>query len=316
VQSELDGLETKNIYSPVKINSMFYLFFYYLTKFVTIFNKEGTFYHFHNAQMSSAFLSKRNKKNTILTVHGFPAFDIFNNNPKGIVRNIHLKFVKRIVNGDFLVTSVDELGISRLEKCFGVNIKNKFIIPNCTQSNNLLSEGVQSRCRKFVFVGALDENKGIELLAKAFSDIGSDIELHIFGTGDLYSALLRIYRSHQRIFFYGSVQRSEIIKLLPRFDVYVSLSRHEGFSMSFIEALASGLAVLTTDWGDVVRYINGNGFVIKRELTDIKKSLIQFSRMDDIDLELMKGVSKEIYQSTLSPEIITERYQKLYHDNA
>ena len=28
VQSELDGLETKNIYSPVKINSMFYLFFY------------------------------------------------------------------------------------------------------------------------------------------------------------------------------------------------------------------------------------------------------------------------------------------------
>uniref|UniRef100_A0AAU6WV05 Glycosyltransferase n=1 Tax=Chryseobacterium endophyticum TaxID=1854762 RepID=A0AAU6WV05_9FLAO len=112
--------------------------------------------------------------------------------------------------------------------------------------------------------------------------------------------------------FFGNVQRSEVLKLLPLFDVYISFSHTEGFSMSFIEALASGLSVITTDWGDVRNYIDNNGYVINRNEEDLKRHILKFFENDRDILNEMKGESIKIFQQNLSPLIVSEQYQVIY----
>ncbi|PSD43910.1 hypothetical protein C7E23_09890 [Elizabethkingia anophelis] len=116
----------------------------------------------------------------------------------------------------------------------------------------------------------------------------------------------------KRYFFYGNVQRSEVLKLLPLFDVYISFSHTEGFSMSFIEALASGLSVITTNWGDVRRYINNNGYVINRNEEDLEQHILRFFENDRTILNEMKDESIKIFQQNLSPLIVSDRYQIIY----
>ncbi len=82
--------------------------------------------------------------------------------------------------------------------------------------------------------------------------------------------------------------------------------------MSFIEALASGLSVITTNWGDVRRYINNNGYVINRNEEDLEQHILRFFENDRTILNEMKDESIKIFQQNLSPLIVSDRYQIIY----
>ncbi|AQW97068.1 glycosyltransferase family 4 protein [Elizabethkingia anophelis] len=313
VDSSFVNFDVEKIYSPIKINTIFYFLFFILSKFFTFFNQKDTFYHFHNAQMSAAFLNKKNKNNSLITIHGFPAYDSFMANKKSIVRRLHFLFFKRIVLKKLIVSSVDYVSLEKIKKCFGTDLTNSFVIPNCCNLNlPTVSSEEKRNTIKFVFIGAIDENKGISKIVDVFNKLIENYELHVFGSGEQLYSLIDNNVNNKKIFFYGNVQRSEVLKLLPLFDVYISFSHTEGFSMSFIEALASGLSVITTNWGDVRRYINNNGYVINRNEEDLEQHILRFFENDRTILNEMKDESIKIFQQNLSPLIVSDRYQIIY----
>jgi glycosyltransferase involved in cell wall biosynthesis len=314
VKLAFDGFEINTYYSPIKINTIFYFFFYLITTAVPIFNGKNNFYHFHNAQMSAAFLHHKNSRNSLITIHGFLAVDRFKSNSKGLIKWLHTLFFKRIVKHGFTTSSVDMDGLNKIENCFNIKLNQKLVIPNCASKNQFLGNSKQ-QARKFVFLGAIDENKGIEYVVEAFDKSLLNYELHVFGIGEKLNDLTRKYRHNACIYFYGGLENSEIQKLLVNFDVYISFSRKEGLSMSFIEALAAGLAVISTDWGDVKEYINGNGYLVKRDIENLQISIKEFCGMDLDKLRSMKYASIEIYNQKFNPSIIMEKYLELYEQN-
>ena len=316
VDSSFVNFDVKKIYSPLKINTIFYFLFFILSKFFTFFNQKNTFYHFHNAQMSAAFLNKKNRANSLITIHGFPAYDSFMVNEKSFVRRLHFLFFKRIILKKLIVSSVDYLSLEKIRKCFDIDLTHSFVIPNCCNLN-LPEENSQEiqDIIKFVFIGAIDENKGISKIVDVFNKLDKNYELHIFGSGEQLYSLIDNNVNNKKIFLYGSVQRSEVLKLLPLFDVYISFSHTEGFSMSFIEALASGLSVITTDWGDVRRYVDKNGYIINRNEEDLKRHVLKFFENNRAILNEMKCKSIKIFQQNLSPLIVSDRYQTIYEKN-
>lgn len=316
VDSSFLNFNVRKVFSPLKINTIFYFLFYLISKLYTFFDNKDTFYHFHNAQMSAAFLNKKNKSNSLITIHGFPAYESFMSNKKSIIRTIHYLFFKRIVSKNISISSVDKLSLEKIKKCFDINLKNSVVIPNCCDLN--LSENISNKSSdpiKFVFIGAMDDNKGIARVVKAFNSIDKNYEFHVFGSGQELYSLINNNVHNKRIFFYGNVQRSEILKLLPLFDVYISFSYTEGFSMSLIEALASGLSIITTDWGDVRHYISNNGYVIKREESELKECILNYLEKSYDALENMKRQSTNIFKQSLDPKIIADRYQMIYEKN-
>ena len=67
-----------------------------------------------------------------------------------------------------------------------------------------------------------------------------------------------------RLFFCGHVTDAKKFQLLQISDVYVSSSRHEGFGIVFLEAMASGLPIACYDNGGQADFLKNNetGFLV------------------------------------------------------
>jgi glycosyltransferase involved in cell wall biosynthesis len=81
---------------------------------------------------------------------------------------------------------------------------------------------------------------------------GEKVRLLIIGTGPqehlLKQEALRRQLGNQ-IMFMGYVEESEKFRILQMCDIYVSTTQHEGFGITFLEAMACGLPIICYDHG-------------------------------------------------------------------
>lgn len=117
--------------------------------------------------------------------------------------------------------------------------------------------GVPAQARLAVWHGRVDlHRKGLDILLDAWAEVvrtHADIEAHLLlvGTGesaDELRALLdaEAFRTVTWIDEYV-LDRARLRDYLTASDAYVFPSRHEGFPVALVEALAAGLPVATTD---------------------------------------------------------------------
>ncbi|MBI5632851.1 MAG: glycosyltransferase [Nitrospirae bacterium] len=110
---------------------------------------------------------------------------------------------------------------------------------------------------EFVFgsVGRLARTKGHEYLLASFSKIREncpDARVVIIGDGPLRRDLedqARELGISQNVLFTGF--RSDVLELLPGFDIFVLPSIAEGLSLALLEAMASKLPVIASDVGGI-----------------------------------------------------------------
>ncbi|OAN65613.1 glycosyltransferase [Sphingomonas sp. TDK1] len=115
--------------------------------------------------------------------------------------------------------------------------------------------------RRFVAVGRLAAQKHFALMLRAFARVVQPGEtLTIFGDGVERGALEALAASlgiADCVHFAGHV--ADAPARLPAFDVLLMSSRYEGVPAVVIEALAAGLAVVSTDCGAGLRSLLGEG---------------------------------------------------------
>lgn len=125
-------------------------------------------------------------------------------------------------------------------------------------------------------VGRLSHEKGFDLLIKAWKIVAQkhpDWLLNIYGTGELHASLQQeILHNHleKQIFIHPPTK--EIEEVYAKHSIFVLSSRHEGFPLVLIEALASGLPCVAFDCkhGPKQMINNGqNGFLV--ELGNVEK---------------------------------------------
>ncbi len=138
----------------------------------------------------------------------------------------------------------------------------------------------QKICRQWEFdesseilvtVGRLDSQKDPVLLAQAFKlllDKRPSTSLIYIGDGILRVELLACLEQlaiSQNVVLAGLLSASEISNILRASDLFVLSSAYEGMPMCVLEALGSGLPVVTTDVGEVKRVVlhNKNGEVVE-----------------------------------------------------
>lgn len=116
--------------------------------------------------------------------------------------------------------------------------------------------GRQQNC-VFLFVGRIVHEKGINHLMHAFSRLEREnprVELQIVGRGDLRL----IETSSQAVRYLGFKERRELAEAYRNADVFVGPSIYEEqFGVVFIEAMATGLPLITTDSGAIPWIVQG-----------------------------------------------------------
>jgi glycosyltransferase involved in cell wall biosynthesis len=99
----------------------------------------------------------------------------------------------------------------------------------------------------FVAIGNLKEAKNYPFLLKDFSHLkDQDIRLDIYGTGSMEESLQATIDA-ERLPVKLCGWASDMEAILSGYDYFIQASAHEGFGISVIEAMASGLPVFLSD---------------------------------------------------------------------
>jgi glycosyltransferase involved in cell wall biosynthesis len=104
---------------------------------------------------------------------------------------------------------------------------------------------------RFLYCGTLSKRKGVDLLATAFLELAlenPDVRLVLVGTGpledDLRTSLAPVA---DRVEFSGFAAWDELPAAYQKGDVFCFPSRYDGWGLALVEAMASGLPVISTD---------------------------------------------------------------------
>lgn len=99
----------------------------------------------------------------------------------------------------------------------------------------------------------IEPQKNPELAVAVMGALPTKYSLTVAGSGTMERLMRRCAEKSpavDRIRFVGAVHKSHIGEEMRRHDLMMITSRHEGFSRSIVEGLASGLPVVTTPGGE------------------------------------------------------------------
>jgi len=192
-----------------------------------------------------------------------------------------LIFFRKLRHIQTILASADEGAIRRLIarsrgalhgrqiKAFPTRVDTDFFVPGDRQrAREALQVGAQVTV--LVFCGRMSRVKGWELILRSFAELSCqnrDAVLLVIGDGEDRGAAEAMAANVCRgcdVRFLGQQPRAMVRLCLQASDVYVCGSRAEGWSVAMLEALASGLAIVSTKVsGTSEMVIEGvNGFVL------------------------------------------------------
>ena len=165
----------------------------------------------------------------------------------------------------------------------GVPTERIAVIPNGVDVEKLSpgASDIKERLgaeRLFVYQGRISPEKNVEALLKAWkrSRMAVGSKLAIVGDGPLMHSLKPYFRSEHGIEWLGYVaDERERIEILRGADAFVLPSLVEGLSLSLLEAMACGVAVVATDVGADGEAIDGGAGIaiasdkVTQELTTL-----------------------------------------------
>lgn len=169
---------------------------------------------------------------------------------------------------------------------------------------------------KLLFVGGVNEQKGIHYLLKAigmFSD--GDVELDLVGAYDKNSCIFETASQMNNVTLSGFVTQDVIFEKYANADVYVFATLGEGMTMSGLEAMSTGLPMICSDnagYNDVI--VNGvNGYIFKTgDVMDLADKIKLVMKNKDSLKAMSKNARKTAESYTWN--IYYENYAKTVSD--
>jgi glycosyltransferase involved in cell wall biosynthesis len=130
------------------------------------------------------------------------------------------------------------------------------IIPTCADTDKFTKKKFnENRSNKIVilYCGRLNKVKGLDLLLRGFFEflrIYRDSKLIIVGEGQekyYLRSLSQELKIDSKVEFWGFVDYDCLPEIHQMADIFVMTSLREGLSVSLLEAMSSGLAIVSTD---------------------------------------------------------------------
>jgi glycosyltransferase involved in cell wall biosynthesis len=158
----------------------------------------------------------------------------------------YLKWVIKRSSGLFVLDKTS------LEKSLPLN-GNVWRVTNSIDLGRFQPSSELSDIHRIVFVGRLSANKRIDLMIEAVTN-SPGFTLDIIGEGEEYQNLAEMIKKlgcKEYIQLLGSISMESIPALLVQYDVLLLNSVTEGMPMVILEAMASGLVIISTKVGAI-----------------------------------------------------------------
>jgi colanic acid/amylovoran biosynthesis glycosyltransferase len=179
---------------------------------------------------------------------------------------------------------------------------------------------VRNEIPHIVSVGRLEWKKGYDYLLAALAQLkreGMTFQVQIIGMGSLYSSLsFSIYDLDlmDQVELVGAVAPDEVLRRLQIADIMVLSSHEEGISNAVLEAMASGLPVVTTSVGGMTEVITDGveGFVVPpRDIETLQRCLGRLVLDDELRHRMGQAARQRVekeFSLTRQAEIFEQMY--------
>jgi len=193
------------------------------------------------------------------------------------------------------------------------------VIPNGIDTNKFYpaKEKTLEKPIKLLTVCRLISRKRIDLLIRAVAkakSLGLDAKLGIAGEGNLMAQLQRLAKElnvADDVNFIGRVPAEQMPQLYRDNDIFVMSSAHEGMSNAMLEAMASGLPIITTRCEGVQELITDNGIVLEQaNAEEIAKAIKKLADDKQLYEKMCKAARKQV--ENFSWNRVANKYLKIY----
>lgn len=211
-------------------------------------------------------------------------------------------------NAKCVIPVAEEL-VDNLEPLFGKNY-NYRAISNIIDTDFFTfkkREALDGRPFRFCCLARGDVyGKGFDVLSEVMKEL-KDIELHIAGKDTKSAEMLRLFEGMDNVKFHGTLDKEGVRSLLYQCDALVLASRCEAQPLVLLEAMATGIPVVSTECTPKIERIEG--YCLIAEIGDAKSLKEAMKKATHIvpSRELSNKV-KEI----ASPEAVAKQIEEVF----
>ena len=215
-----------------------------------------------------------------------------------------------IRRGDLITSPSQSLKKSILDNCSGLEvavIPNGIYVENYTQTKKTKSILLCSRIFKF---------KGFQYAIEAIKDFQKklDWEVNIIGEGPYLPELRKMAEGSQTpIKFWGWISNTDpqFFRLFNKSAIFIFPSEMENFPTVLLEAMAAGMAVITSTAGGCPEVVGEAGLLVEpRNAAAIRQKLEELINSDRLRTDLMAAAIKRAQM--FSWQNIAQKYVQCY----
>lgn len=250
-----------------------------------------------------AFLKR---KPCVVTVHTIPQNAFSKKN--ALLLKLSLKFAKTSLVAVSMANkkACEEYYNTKPDQCFCVN--------NGVDEERFFK--TEHKDFTFINVASHNVNKNQKLLLNCFERFSKKHEnskLLLLGDGATHNQLIEQAKKldiEENVVFTGNVADTENYYSIS--DVYVHSSHVEAMPMSILEAITSGLPVISTDVGGIKDVVKTNGFLVADDdEAAFLECMEKIYSLSNEEREEMEKASKEIAKAYSSKKM-AEEYMQIY----
>ncbi len=208
-------------------------------------------------------------KNTIKSIGKFDIIYLFNNKYSYIFNNASLvvgsnhgafdninsfrqKILAILINYHLIEHKINAYNFFTFNGEVKKYLNNKNIIfsDNGVDTDLYFPNNHINNTTKLLFVARLEESKGIKILIDIYNILIEDIkniELNIVGSGSFENEIKLLSQKDKNIKFFTHVSENELSEIYRSCDIFVYPTLGDTFSLVVLQALSSGLKVVTTN---------------------------------------------------------------------
>jgi glycosyltransferase involved in cell wall biosynthesis len=240
------------------------------------------------------------------------------------IRNADIKFLKKL-NRDTPDFKKAELVIKNagyilspnaaykdfFNKLFGIDA---VIIPHGIDKD--LISGIKAQTERKIIITTIAQairRKQIDWVIEAVRSYKGkeNILLNIVGEGPLLSELKEVAGGDERIVFRGKLPKTEVVGLLSQSDIFALPSIDETFGMVYLEAAATGNALVGHRnegvWGV---FVDGSDMLFCSDEKDFEQKLYQLIDNEKLRSKLKEGALTRV--KTLTWDKVSDQYRNIY----